>query len=851
MPIITGPAGMDPILGEMRTIDISGGTGGGGDYTFNSSEFTVGITGLVSLNQVPGNKVSGTASVEDVQTGGAERLVDVSALRGALTAGQAVDVTSQPDNVTGDYKGTFSVTGSLGFASFPKYASALNYLFIADLTATTSGTVTPSGTWLDGTSTAKSLAAGTSTRVAMLFNAANKAKFTFASTGSVSVSNCREYEVTACTNEAIAYIAALNNPDAFASYYLVKADMVQPWTYIIDMGSSPAVTIASGLSYKLNATIGVHQLTVDTCPVGYDGHDAIIRIKLGGSGVIQAVPPLQLGGALVPYAINNCVVRYRDGEAVLLVEDTLAGYVVTLTSGTGEGSLPYGLAAVGVPYIAFSPSTDGIPVDLSGATTAAEEVTVVGNGYAETMLTGAINCTSKTIFANLTMSGVVNSGGTMTLGDVFIPAGGTVSVSGGGLAIERVIGDGTIDLNDTTVIVPNSGNALVSSCTIINGSGGNGGAFALNSSSYVRLDHVTASNCLAAQGGLARVAGEKATLELNSCSVTSCTATYGGGIAIANNTAQVSMSNSVVSGNKSPSNFPNDVVIFGGTMYVNGGNTVGIAVIRSPASSSARVELRGSNLIGAVTNFGSGFAASITISSDAIVDLTGTTHASPIMPGGGITFASGGATVQLGATSGTVDSSYMMDNVTLPAGAKLTNTAVVDLGGTHITSPDTITGCTLTGGRTYAPGASPIGRGGAVLFGSSGTLTDCTISGNVAQQGGGVCVQLAAAVCTCSNCTITNNTPDDVRVTAGKLVLSGGTYGVCATAGAINVAGTTRIGSVTGNGSVTISGGAIINLTSSINPSGGITVLTGGCTVNGNVIPAGTYTSIDSNGQPT
>ena len=32
---------------------------------------------------------------------------------------------------------------------------------------------------------------------------------------------------------------------------------------------------------------------------------------------------------------------------------------------------------------------------------------------------------------------------------------------------------------------------------------------------------------------------------------------------------------------------------------------------------------------------------------------------------------------------------------------------------------------------------------------------------------------------------------------------------------------------------------------------GGITVLTGGCTVNGNAIPAGTYTSIDSNGQPT
>lgn len=399
---------LDPILDEMRAEFVTGGTGGGG------SSYIAGI----GLNLAGGTFSLATADVQDVLNGTQTvEAVDVSALRGALTAGQAVDVTSQPDNVTGDYKGTFSVTGSLGFASFPKYASSLNYLMIADLTATTSGTVTPSGTWLDGTTTAKSLAAGTSTRVAMLFNAANKAKFTFASTGSVSVSHLREYEVTACSTEAIAYIAALSNPDAFASYYLVKSDMVQPWTYIIDMGSSPAVTIASGLSYKLNAATGVHQLTVDTCPAGYDGRDAIIRITLGGSGVIQAVAPLQLGGALIPYAVNNCVVRYRDGEAVLLVEDTLAGYVVTVNTGTGEGSLPYGLAAVGVPYIAFSPSTDGIPVELSGATTAAEEVTVVGNGRGETVLSGSFTGTSQTTLTNLTFSGAIVANGATLLAD--------------------------------------------------------------------------------------------------------------------------------------------------------------------------------------------------------------------------------------------------------------------------------------------------------------------------------------------------------------------------------------------------------------------------------------------------
>lgn len=57
--------------------------------------------------------------------------------------------------------------------------------------------------------------------------------------------------------------------------------------------------------------------------------------------------------------------------------------------------------------------------------------------------------------------------------------------------------------------------------------------------------------------------------------------------------------------------------------------------------------------------------------------------------------------------------------------------------------------------------------------------------------------------------------------------------------------------STSNGGAVVITSGASINLTSSINPGGDITILEGGCTVNGNVIPAGTYTSIDSNGQPT
>lgn len=645
----------DEILGELRTSDVSGGTGG-------SSFNPVGGAGITVAG---GTFALVTADADDVLNGTANtEAVDVKALRGALTAGQAVDVTSQPDGVTGDYRGTFTVTGTLGFASFPKYANGLNYLMIADLTATTSGTVTPSGTWLDGTSAAKSLAAGTSTRVAMLFNAANKAKLTFASTGSVSVTNCREYEVTACSTEAIAYIAALSNQDAFASYYLVKADMVQPWTYIIDMGSSPAVTIASGLSYKLNAATGTHTLTVDTCPAGYDGRDAIIRITLGGSGVIQAVSPLQLGGALVPYAINNCVVRFRDGEAVLLVEDTLAGYVVTVNSGTGEGSLPYGLAAADVPYIAFSPSTDGTPVDLSGATSA-EEVTVVGNGYTSTTLTGAITCTSKTLFANLAMSSVSVLSGTMTLGDVRIPSGATVTVRGGRLAVERVTGDsGTIDLGASRITVGSGQTAVASGISFVSGgvSSSSPGAFLVTSGGSMTLIDCDISNNTASYAAAMALNGLTEVV-LSGCSIHDNLAAQIAGIAIGLNAAPIVVRDCEF------------------------GDLQNIVFLQTSTQNS--VTLGGSmTMLNRIYPRTTSFPGTVTIESGAVIDLTGNSNAKPIVPGGAITIPAG-AVVTIIGSDGPTSSAYLSE---------------LALTGSTITNAPAVLGATVTipaNGETY------------------------------------------------------------------------------------------------------------------------------------------------------
>ena len=797
---VVTPDALKPIL-DSKQLTLEAGTG---------VELVAGET--ASTISVP------LAAVETLIDGTtATKVVDVAALRGALTTGQAVDVTSAPDGVTGDYLGSFTVTGSLlGFAAFPKYAKNLNYLFIATIVPTTAGTVTPSANckWLDtGDRAAKSVAAGVSVKLAVTFtSSANTcpASFALSGTGSVTVSYCRQYEVTACTAESIAYIASLSNPDAFADYYLVKADMVQPWTYIIDMGTSPAVTVAAGLSYKLNASTGTHTLTVDTCPVGYDGRDAIIRITLGGSGVVQAVAPLQLGGALVPYAINNCVVRFRDGEAVLLVEDTLAGYVVTVTSGTDSGSLAYGLAATGIPYIAFSTSTDGQVVDMGNAVTANEEVTVVGNGYTTTTITGNITCTNKTTVANLGLQDVTVAGGTLTLGDAYIPSGSTVAVSGGGLAVEKVTGNGgVIDLGGTNI--KNGGTPLFASGVSFTGG-------------------------LADRGGAIRATGK---VDLVDCVISGNTCTEGGAavfIYYTNNIA-VNLTGCTVTGNTGT----NTLSVVGTSAGYNLSSChIGENQDIRLVSATDYTTFAGSNTFLAKFS-GSG---TVTLTSGAILDLTGNSNPTPINPGGGITFESGGATVKVG--SGTASSSYMLDNVTLPAGAKLTNTAVVDLGGTHVVrvlkQPVNVSGCTFTSGVAYTSTDNKYG-GAFSLNQTTGVFSNCQFIGNNGNisdgRGGGIYAASGSgqeAILSVVNCVFTDNVAYQgnaiytlVPTTIQDCVFNANQSLYIRDTTATFVGTNVLKSNVAGNGSIIFANGATLDLTGNsvttpIAPGGGIKV---------------------------
>ncbi len=257
----------------------------------------------------------------------------------------------------------------------------------------------------------------------------------------------------------------------------------------------------------------------------------------------------------------------------------------------------------------------------------------------------------------------------------------------------------------------------------------------------------------------------------------------------------------------------------------------------APVASNAVINFIGSNSI--LTRTTNDAIGVINITSGAVVDLTGNTNATPIAPGGGIVFEAGGATVLVG--SGTASSSYMMDNVTLPAGAKLTNTAAIDLGGTNVNvSPGTTASANSVTFTSGSAGSDTSSRGGAFhTYGGTFALTNCTVSGNGANGvvGGGLAV-FGGGSMHISNCTVSGNTGiGDIYVAGASslLFINGGTYGkTVLNAGKMEIAGQNAIDTiVTSNnpGTVTISSGASINLTSSINPGGSITFEAGGATV--------------------
>ena len=563
-----------------------------------------------------------------------------------------------------------------------------------------------------------------------------------------------------------------------------------------------SVTLEPDTAYKITATTSAVTLNANVPAAGQWAYEGHAEIFVAGTGYIVTGANVVLANPLEPDAVNNCVLRFHDGTCIIDVEDHVYGYVVTSISGTTQGTLPYGITSATSNYIAFDATTNGSNIDLSGSTASAEKH-LVGNGYTSTTLTGAVDCgTSKFTVANLGLANVQITGGTMTLGDAYIPSGSTVAVSGGGLAVEKVTGAGSesiVNLGGTNVDYPNGGVALVDGVLISGGYASNGGAFRfIGGDFYANNTIITGNTATALRGGALYTYG--GSIRLTGCTVSkngSASDIQGGGIAVfANGT--VMLSNCNVSDNIGSG----DISVASSLVVLSGG-TYGNIIL-----GNGKAELSAENKVDSIVQGNS--AGSVTLTSGAILDLTGNTNDTPIAPGGGITFEAGGATVLYDNGGEGASASYMIDNITFPAGATLKNNGTVTANGSSgdyaiIKNKTAI----VSGGRMTG---TVIVYNNGILNLSSTQMVGTVLLDSYYGIGGSAII---AGDCTIA--TIAKNVP----------------------------AGTTP------TGIAIISSGASINLTNTIAPGGGITVLAGGCTVNGNVIPAGTYTSIDSNGQPT
>lgn len=367
------------------------------------------------------------ATVDAILSGSTGQMIDPNGLKSALTVAQAADVTTLGATTMGgdvsslNYLDTFTLVGTwdnnvnpneyvlnkYGFGingtgdsdptKYPKYAEGLKYLFIMDIK-------------LVGGSFASIFAMNNGARQNLLIDGgslsdynwhryafefdSNAAYFIINITknSSVQLKNVRQYEVTALTDDAIKALAGFEDPDDFEYSHIVDQNMINPWLQIIDMGSSPEVLVYPGLSYKINAQNNNVKLSVPSIPANKSGLDSYVELYVGGEGSVAVQRPLVLGSTITPYSTNQCTVKFRDGRAVLTIDEVSQDYVVTVTSGVEgdalSGSLYYGLVYATANQIAFNSGLDGEVISLPDNTVIASvrDVAIKGNGAANTKI---------------------------------------------------------------------------------------------------------------------------------------------------------------------------------------------------------------------------------------------------------------------------------------------------------------------------------------------------------------------------------------------------------------------------------------------------------------------------------
>lgn len=626
-------------------------------------------------------------------------------------------------------------------------------------------------------------------------------------------------ETISGSNAAKAVTPASLKAALTGSSQIIAHSALSAFQTITDLGTTLSVSLESGRAYKLSAISGNHSISVPDIPAGKYGMDAHLKLFVGETALIHVQEPLILMDALIPNAVNDCVIKFRDGEARMYVEDHDVGYVVTVVNGTTgtalAGSLYYGLSEMTGSYIVFTNTLNGRTCDLGGAVTNGEK-RIVGNGYTQTVISGGVSCTSKTTFSNLGMNGVYVLGGTATLGDVFVPEGASIGQNGGRIVIERLTGSGSFDFSGEKPLYADG--AIIQGLHLTGASAsGNGTVAAINNTAATFSSCFISGNTNTALGTIQLASS--ATLYFKDSLMTGNKCGYScGGINAGTQGGRIFVEGSTVSGN-TPT--PDIRVMSGNPVYISNSE---IGVIEDGGFAY----LGGANKVNLISGTGS-----VTLSSGATINLT-----SSIAPGGGITFEPGGATIIPGGSS---ELAYTLGGVTVP---QIGNTNVVNLGGTNVVVSSGGTayasGCTFTGG-------SNTNSGGAFNIRGTAIFSSCTFSGNISDAGTGADLAITGGTVSLLNCNANSSYIGYNVYAIGNgiyytdLTISGGTFcrivlqnelarlTLAGDVGVERVAG--KNGGSSAGGTVTISSGASIHLTSAIAPGGGITISSGGISI--------------------
>ena len=455
------------------------------------------------------------------------------------------------------------------------------------------------------------------------------------------------------------------------------------------------VTLEAGHAYRLNATTGTKTLYAENMADDKFGLEGHIEIFVANAGNIQTgkltggTTEVILADALEPDAVNNCTVRFHDHKAIISVEDHVAGHIVTVSGGTVENSLYHWLMQpntndASTQYIAFDASLNGTPVNFEGASNTAVKH-VVGNGYTQTILTGNVAPAAALTVSDLGLQNVTVTGGTLTLGDAYIPNGSTVAVSGGALAVEKVTGNGgVIDLGGERVNVYRQ-SATIQNVTLTNGKyDASPAAIYVQSSGTLVCNNATFTDNIGSGAAIVGTYRDDWSVVMSGCSIYGNTAKFGGGINV-NGSGTMNLVDCFVKGNTAtnPSgNNTGDIFIETGATVIIDGGTIGTVC----ENAAGNPQLKGYIVLDAIYPRSNGVAASVTISSGAILDLTGNTNTTPVAPGGGITLdASPSSGVVIIGNAGSTTQTR-----TFAGGGTITGSAVTKIGaisGATVTLP--------------------------------------------------------------------------------------------------------------------------------------------------------------------